>query len=99
MVVIDMLVVFMKENGYDGLFQENGVCACKLGDLIPCQCDFSNCRFGYLSECDCGEGCLFHITDSPALKGLPNITKTVCVECGAKDFDDDGYCLECGRKQ
>lgn len=62
MKVIELLEKSLRENGFDGLVQEDNECACKIGELVPCESDFSNCRAGYLVPCSCGEGCDFHIT-------------------------------------
>lgn len=54
---------YLTEHGYDGLYNE-GVCACKLGELFPCG-EPGNCKAGYLREgCNCGEGCDFHIVSN-----------------------------------
>lgn len=47
---------FLKENGFDGLFNTDNECACFLGDLFPCIDSFSTeCRPGYKAKCtkDC----------------------------------------------
>lgn len=44
------VIQYMIEHGYDGLFSEYGECACKLGDIRPCGCDFAHCHLGYLCE-------------------------------------------------
>ena len=62
MKVIELLEKSLRENGFDGLVQEDNECACKIGELVPCESDFSKCRAGYLVPCSCGEGCDFHIT-------------------------------------
>ena len=62
MDIQEMLEGYLKEHGYDGLYCE-GVCACKLGDLVPCG-EPGNCNAGYLVEgCTCDEGCAFHIVE------------------------------------
>jgi len=59
--VREILSVWLKANGYDGLYLP-GICGCRADDLAPC-CDSSNtgCQAGYQQPCDCGEGCKFHI--------------------------------------
>lgn len=47
MTVIDMVRKALEEAGYDGLYNENGECACVKDDLRPCDSDFSQCRPGY----------------------------------------------------
>ena len=39
---------YLIANGYDGLGEVNGECACEVGDLMPCQSeDVMRCRAGY----------------------------------------------------
>lgn len=45
----------LKAGGFDGLWNENGECACKIGDLFPCGQPSGECRAGYEKPCDCGE--------------------------------------------
>ena len=50
----------LKTNGYDGLYTDH--CRCKSDDLFPC-CDGSlECVAEYLTDCDCGETCDWHIS-------------------------------------
>lgn len=67
--VKEIVAIWLKENGYDGLFYP-GVCACKLGDLIPCGEISAVCEAGYVTPCDpndeegpddCNGRCEFHI--------------------------------------
>lgn len=44
--VIDMVTDYLKSNGFDGLYNDD-VCGCKIGDLVPCNSDFSGCKPGY----------------------------------------------------
>jgi len=67
-IVIDYLV----ENNYDGLYYPNE-CACLLGDLVPCESDFSECKPGYKTKCDCPEGCDFHISKSRPTPAAPDL--------------------------
>jgi len=56
---IDVIVIvsnYLKDNGYDGLFQA-GECACKYDDLAPCGEIQGNCEAGYLTSAD---NCDFH---------------------------------------
>lgn len=62
MTVLEIIVDYLKANGYDGLMNEYD-CACSLDDLQPCGEDFSTCEPGWKIPCPrrCGEHD-FHIT-------------------------------------
>lgn len=48
MTIIDIVSEYLKENGYDGIYNSDGECACCLEDgLRPCGEDFSECKPGY----------------------------------------------------
>ena len=42
---------FLKNEGYEGLFNEDAPCACKLDELICCE-EFFDCEAGYIVPCD-----------------------------------------------
>jgi hypothetical protein len=63
MNVREILEKNLRENGFDGLVQQDGECACEIGELVPCESDFTSCRPGYKVNCACGMGCDFHITE------------------------------------
>ena len=43
----DIVIKWLEENGYDGLF-ESGECACVISDLMPCNSECAlNCEPGY----------------------------------------------------
>ncbi len=48
--VPEMVEGFLKQNGYDGLFQ-SGECACLIGDIAPCGEIHPDCKAGYKSDC------------------------------------------------
>ena len=68
--VKEIIGKWLKENGYDGLYDEGG-CACTTEDIAPCGYIGMDCIAGYLQEgcgrCDMCEGeitpCNFHIPD------------------------------------
>ena len=64
MNVREMLEKNLRENGYDGLVSDDAECACEIGELVPCECDFTACKPGYKVPCRCGMGCDFHITET-----------------------------------
>lgn len=47
MTTIDIIEKYLRENGYDGLYSP-GECACKLGELAPCDSVTTECEPGYL---------------------------------------------------
>lgn len=64
MTVKEIIVKYLKENGYDGLCNED-YCGCELKDLMPCNELPSSCESGYKIKCNCkGElevPCPWHI--------------------------------------
>jgi len=61
--VKDIILKFLRSNSYDGLYNVNGSCACKIDDLIPCDGPIDNCKPGCLKDCDCYMKHEFHITE------------------------------------
>lgn len=56
MTVKEIIVKYLKENGYDGLFEPDGECGCRIDDLIPCSELNEHCETGYKKLCtDCNE--------------------------------------------
>ena len=51
-------MLFLAENGYDGLF--NGKCACLTNDLMPCGNPQPQCTAGYKVKYKCGDR-TFHV--------------------------------------
>lgn len=46
----DLTVMTLTKKGFDGLFSDDGECACKLDDLMPCHAPKVGCAAGYVSE-------------------------------------------------
>ncbi len=46
--VIEIVAEHIRQNGFGGLVQPDAECGCKLGDLVPCSSDFSQCRPGHV---------------------------------------------------
>ena len=61
MNVARIISEYLKTNGYDGLYNLDGGCACEIGDLAPCECLNLDCKAGIKEPCDCEEGHRFHI--------------------------------------
>ncbi len=59
----------LEREGYDGLFNEAGECACLRDDLAPCNCMTEQCEAGYRVDCadtECefaNEGGHWHMVD------------------------------------
>ena len=85
---------FLNRKGFDGLFNTDVPCGCKVDDLNQCDGDMSDCRPGYLVDCGANDECgcdgqgtaHWHIeaarpnTPAPA----PAPTKR-CLNCGTED--------------
>ena len=76
MTVKEIVIEYLNEHGYDGLFCE-GQCSCRKDDLIACDGNFSECEPGYEVPCDgnCefGGKCEYHISSvKKDQKVLPN---------------------------
>jgi len=48
-----ILSEYLKQHGYDGLFNAELECGCTIDDLFPCEADFSECEPAYKLECPC----------------------------------------------
>jgi len=48
--VFEIVEDHIMENGFDGLFNDC-LCGCRLGDLMPCDSNCSNCEPAYLFNC------------------------------------------------
>jgi len=46
MNVKEILIEWLKEHGYDGLYDSGNDCACQLSDLCPCDCGPWMCKAG-----------------------------------------------------
>lgn len=55
--VIAIVNEYLDDNGYDGLCNQNGECACEKHALSPANCISGECFPGYKVECPghCGE--------------------------------------------
>ena len=52
----EMVRRFLVKEGFEGLFNEDGECACKLDELITCDGDLPiiDCEAGYIVPCEEG---------------------------------------------
>ena len=53
MNVREIVQKYLKENGFDGIY--NDECACLTDDLAPCSESMDDCEPGYRGPCDCGD--------------------------------------------
>ena len=51
----DIVEQFLREHGFDGLWNFDGECACELSDISPAACMTEDCKAGYRQPCDCGD--------------------------------------------
>lgn len=54
MTVKEIVEKWLKDNGYDGLWSENGECGCALGEnFMGCDCTgVDECSSGFKTKCD-----------------------------------------------
>ena len=64
MDVREIVKIWLKNNGYDGLFDEFE-CACEISDLMPCDEPHPDCKPGYKVICPEGHEFDFIITEDP----------------------------------
>ncbi|KKN02823.1 hypothetical protein LCGC14_1113910 [marine sediment metagenome] len=55
MTVQEILISWLIEHNFDGLWNED--CGCQMSDLMPCENMFSDCQPGYKIDCPGGEDC------------------------------------------
>ena len=67
MTVLQIVEKYLKDNGYDGLYETDSECACGISDLQPCGEAFHDCVAGYAFPCTCGDHHDYHI-GSKAMK-------------------------------
>ena len=73
--VLEIVRAHLKQNGFDGLSNEDGECACIFSDLAPCGEMSQKCRAGYRRLCDCGDHD-YHIGDNHDVLDDPARTPT-----------------------
>jgi hypothetical protein len=47
MNVVKIIGEYLKQHGYDGLFNVDDECCCELNDMVPCGNCFAGCKLGY----------------------------------------------------
>jgi hypothetical protein len=64
--VSEIIESYLKENGFDGLYNYDYECGCELGDIFTCGGEMvGGCKPGYKTKCTCGEeNCDWHITET-----------------------------------
>ena len=94
--VINIVEKFLVANHFDGLWNSEGECACRVGDLAPCSELEADCAAGYLAPCDCSEHD-WHIKLEKdqskvcphcevQLDYLPEQQKWDCPDCGGRFY-------------
>ena len=53
--VKQVILDYLADNGFDGLFSPDYDCACDPSDLAPCEFNCLSCQPGYRVPCDCGD--------------------------------------------
>ena len=48
MTVLEIVKEYLIGNGYDGLYDDNAGCGCKIDDLSPADCICEYCEAGHL---------------------------------------------------
>ena len=66
MNVREIVNIYLKASGFDGLYSDYGACGCRIDDLMPCDERVTGCIPGYHIECtpetcEHGGGCEYHI--------------------------------------
>jgi hypothetical protein len=67
--LMTMVIEWLDQRGYDGLYHPDGGCACEKADIMPCGEPSINCTPGYkvpcpgpeAGECECEGDCEWHI--------------------------------------
>lgn len=62
--VLGIVVTYLKENNFDGLFNGYAHCGCLIEDVAPCGHLGESCVPGYKVKCRCGDGCDFDVADT-----------------------------------
>ena len=61
MQIKEIVMKFLIDNKYDGLYDKDCECACDINDLFPCDDVCPDCIAGYKGPCECEEEHIFHI--------------------------------------
>jgi len=61
----DIVYAYLEKNGYHGLWNPSGECACVLKDLGACGEMSHECQAGYMAPCDCGDHDFHIVTKRP----------------------------------
>lgn len=55
MTVGEIIYNYLRDHGYDGLYNEDISCDCSISELFPCIGIVQDCIPGYENPCTCGE--------------------------------------------
>ena len=88
MNVREIIEEYLKAHGFDGLYNNNGQCACEIGDLSPC---YEN------SEMECEPGYMHHCKSCAKAGTVDPNSDEIC------DIDDmpqeSGWCISPSKEQ
>jgi len=56
MTAKEIIIKYLTDNGYDGLYNNDDDCGCGIDDLLPCGASPDDCKPAYKCKCDlhCG---------------------------------------------
>lgn len=60
-VIVEITRESLERNGFDGLYNHNKRCSCSINNLQCCAEYINECVVAQKTECDCTEGCEFHL--------------------------------------
>jgi hypothetical protein len=83
MKIRDIVIKYLKENNFDGLYNEEEDCACLIDNIGVCEDLYPDCIAGWKVSCDCDEH-NWHIT-SDYTKVSEDISFS-CPICGDREF-------------
>ena len=66
--VEEIVKEYLEENGFDGLYNSNADCACKLDDLYPCGGICTECTAGYLQQLEGDDFVIGEVDPTPRHK-------------------------------
>jgi hypothetical protein len=53
--LLEIVTQYLKEHGYDGLYNTDDECGCSVDNLMSCDGMTIGCQAGWKGPCDCGD--------------------------------------------